>query len=115
MWHEYPIPTDFENQKKIIRVLREWIQRLETDNLISGFAFNHYFSNVGVPDELRIRFQYTKEHFRERVENQLETEVKKTLPSYVMQERGCGVQTQPISMFFKPMNSEVDVLFLHGN
>jgi hypothetical protein len=93
MWHEYPIPTDFENQKRIIRALREWIQQLEADNLISGFAFNHYSSNPEVPDQLRVRFQYSAEHNRQGVENQLETEVKEMLPSYVMQEREWGSDT----------------------
>lgn len=83
LWHEYPIPTHFEKQKEIIRKLRKWIQQLEKDNFIVGFAFNHYSSNPDVPDELRIRFEYTDEQNRENVEAQLETEVKKMLPSYV--------------------------------
>lgn len=93
MWHEYPIPADFERQKQIIRALRKWILQLEEDNLISGFAFNHYFSNPNVPDELRVRFQYTEERNREQVEVQLETEVEKVLQDYVMQEREWGTDT----------------------
>lgn len=91
MWHEYPIPTDFENQKRIIRDLRRWIQQLETDNLITGFAFNHYCHD-GI-SELRIRFQYSNEQNREQVENQLQTEVRRTLPNYNVQEREWGTDT----------------------
>jgi hypothetical protein len=87
LWHEYSIPADFEKQKEIIRTLRKWIQQLEKDGLIVGFAFDHYFSNPTVPDELRIRFEYKDEQNRENVESQLETQVKKILPTYVKQER----------------------------
>lgn len=93
LWHEYPIPANFERQKQIIRALRRWIQQLERDNLISGFAFNHYSSNPNVPDELRIRFQYTEERNREQVEVQLETKVKEIIPDYVRQERDWGTDT----------------------
>jgi hypothetical protein len=41
LWHEYPIPADFNKQKEIIRKLREWIQQLENADLIVGFAFSH--------------------------------------------------------------------------
>lgn len=93
LWHEYPIPADFVKQKEIIRDLRKWIQQLEKDNLIVGFAFDHYFLNPGVPDELRIRFEYKDEQNRESVESQLETEVKKILQSYVKHERTWGSDT----------------------
>jgi hypothetical protein len=57
MWYQFPIPTDFENQKRIIRQLRRWIQKLEEDGVINGFAFNHYFmKNL---NELRLRFDCT--------------------------------------------------------
>ena len=90
MWHEYPIPVDFDTQKEIIRKLRSWIQQLENDNFIDGFAFNHYFQvpqNPNEPDELRIRFQYSNEQHRDIVESELENEVKKLLPNYVQEER----------------------------
>lgn len=86
MWHEYPIPTDFDNQKRIIRALRGWIQQIERDGLVSGFAFNHYYTPEGL-SELRVRFQYSNEQNRRQVENQLDTEVKRNLPNYVLQER----------------------------
>ena len=92
MWHEYLIPTDFENQKRIIRALREWIQQLERDGLVSGFAFNHYYTPEGL-SELGVRFQYSSEQNREQVENQLNAEVKRTLPNYVLQEREWGLDT----------------------
>jgi hypothetical protein len=92
LWHEYPIPTDFENQKRIIRALREWIQQLERDGLIGGFAFNHYYTPEGL-SELRVRFQYSNEQNREQVENQLDIEVKKFLTNYALQEREWGSDT----------------------
>ena len=96
MWHEYPIPADFDKQKEIIRKLRNWIQQLENHNLIVGFAFNHYFQvppNPNEPDELRVRFEYRDEQNRDIVESELENEVKKLLPNYVKQERNWGSDT----------------------
>jgi hypothetical protein len=95
LWHEYPIPADFNKQKEIIRKLREWIQQLENDNLIVGFAFNHYqvSPTLNEPDELRVRFQYSDEQNRDIVESELEIEVKKLLPNYVKQERNWGSDT----------------------
>lgn len=87
LWHEYSIPADFEKQKETIRALRKWIQQLEKGGLIVGFAFDRYFSNPTVPDELRVRFEYKDEQNRENVESQLEIEVKRLLPSYAKQER----------------------------
>jgi hypothetical protein len=90
LWHEYPIPADFDTQKEIIRKLRSWIQQLENDNFIDGFAFSHYFQfpqNPNEPDELRVRFQYSDEQNRDVVEAELENEVKKLLPNYVQEER----------------------------
>ena len=90
MWYEYPIQADFDKQKEIIRKLRSWIQQLENDKFIDGFAFNHYFQipqNPNEPDELRIRFQYSDEQHRDIVESELENEVKKLLPNYVQEER----------------------------
>jgi hypothetical protein len=101
LWHEYPIPADFSKQIEIIRKLRNWIQQLENDNLIDGFAFNHYFqvpSNPNEPDELRIRFQYREEQNRDTVESELENEVKKLLPNYVKQKRHWGSDTTDTHM-----------------
>ena len=90
MWHEYPIPADFDKQKEVIRKLRKWIEHLENVGLIVGFAFNHYFqdsSNPNETDELRVRFQYTDERNRKIVESELKKEVNKLLPNYVKEER----------------------------
>jgi hypothetical protein len=90
LWHEYPIPADFNKQKEIIRRLRNWIRQLENDNVIVGYAFNHYFQvppNPNEPDELRIRFEYSDEQNQDVVEAELESEVKKLLPNYVKHER----------------------------
>lgn len=90
MWYEYPIPADFDKQKEIIRALRTWIQQLENAGFIEGFAFNHYYSdpqNPNEPNELRIRFQYSDEQNRPRIELELESEVKNLLPNYVKQVR----------------------------
>ena len=96
MWHEYPIPADFNKQKEIIRKLRNWIQQLENDNLIVGFAFNHDYQvspNLNEPDELRVRFQYSDEQNRDIVESELENKVKKLLPNYVKQVKNWGSDT----------------------
>lgn len=66
MWHEYPIQSNFDMQKRIIRSLRVLVEQLEADRLIAGYCFDHYFPN---PDELRIRFQYTMK----RIERMLRT------------------------------------------
>lgn len=50
MWYEYPIPANFELQKRIIRQLREWIQGLEKRGLIAGYAFNHYSRGSRAPE-----------------------------------------------------------------
>jgi len=95
LWHEYPIPADFDKQKEVIRKLRNWIQQLENDTLIVGFAFNHYqvSPNLNEPDELRVRFQYSDEQNRDIVESELEIKVKKLLPNYVKRERNWGSDT----------------------
>ena len=96
MWYEYPIPADFDKQKKIIRALRKWIQQLENDQVIEGFAFKHYYSepqNPKEPDELRVRFQYSDEQNRPIVELELESEVKKLLSNYVIKVRSWDSKT----------------------
>ena len=90
MWYEYPIPADFDKQKEIIRALRKWIQQLENEGFIEGFAFSHYYSDQrdpNEPDELRVRFQYSDEQNRDRIELELESEVKNLLPTYAKQVR----------------------------
>lgn len=54
------------------------MQNLEKRKLVIEYAFDHYFSNLNEPDELRVRFQYTEEKNREAVERELEREVKKS-------------------------------------
>ena len=96
MWHEYPIPSDFDKQKEIIRALKNWIQQLENEMLIEGFSFSHYYGdlqNPNEPDELRVRFQYSDEQSRYRVELELENEVKNLLPNYVKQVEEVGSYT----------------------
>ena len=87
MWHEYPIQSDFDTQKRIIRRLRVWIEQLETDGSISGYCFDHYFPN---PNELRIRFQYSNEANRANVEHQLEEHVQELMPNYVLTHQEWG-------------------------
>ena len=96
MWYEYPIPADFDKQKEIIRALRKWIQQLENDQVIEGFAFKHYYSepqNPKEPDELRVRFQYSDEQNRPIVELELESEVKNLLPNYFIKVRSWDSET----------------------
>jgi hypothetical protein len=93
LWHEYPIRADFERQKEIIRNLRALIQALERENLIVGYAFDHYFNIPNEPNELRIRFQYSDEQNRREVESQLEASVRRLHPNYVLEERAWGSDT----------------------
>lgn len=98
MWYEYPVPANFEKQKEIIRKLRTWIQLLEKEKFIVGFAFNHYFqfpTNPNEPDELRIRFEYADETKRKDVEAKLEEEVKRLVPDYIKKERVWGDDSTP--------------------
>jgi hypothetical protein len=83
LWYEYPIPADIENQRKIIRQLRKWIQNLESRGIIQGFAFNHYFPN---PSILNIRFDCIDDKL-ETIRKELTQEVKRLLPNYVLEER----------------------------
>jgi hypothetical protein len=90
LWYEYPIPADLQRQKEAIRKLKTWIQYLEKEGKILGYAFDHYFhipSDPNEPDELRIRFEYKDEEMRKDTEMQLEQEAKKLLPEYVNNER----------------------------
>ncbi len=91
MWHEYPVPASFGKQREIIRKLRPWIQSVEEEKMVVGYAFDHYFNNPNEPDELRIRFEYSDEKNKETIESQLEQEVKKSLPDYLNQERIWGM------------------------
>ena len=96
MWHEYPIPADFDKQREIIRALKLWIEQLENEGLVEGFSFSHYYQDLQNPDEsdeLIIRFQYSGEQSRYRVELELENEVKNLLPSYIKQVRTEGSDT----------------------
>ncbi|MCK4477599.1 hypothetical protein KAU88_03600 [Candidatus Bathyarchaeota archaeon] len=83
LWYEYPIPADIEKQRVIIRQLRKWIISLESRDIIKGFAFNHYYPN---PSTLNIRFDSSEDKL-ETMRKELEQEVKKLLPDYVLQER----------------------------
>jgi hypothetical protein len=83
LWYEYPISADIEQQRAMIRQLRKWIQSLESRGIIQGFAFNHYHPN---PSILNIRFDCTEDKL-ETIRKELEQEVKKLLPDYVLQER----------------------------
>jgi hypothetical protein len=81
MWYEFPISTDLRRQREIIRQLRKWIVSLESRGIIEGFAFDHYFPN---PEALHIRFDCTDNEKLQTVKNELEIEVKKLLPNYVL-------------------------------
>jgi hypothetical protein len=81
LWIEYSIPADFERQKQIIRHLRTWIESIEERGLVRGFVFDHYSGQEGVPDDLRVRFDYPNEANPE-VENELRTRVREFVPDY---------------------------------
>ncbi len=81
MWIEYSIPANFERQKEIIKQLRTRIESAEARGLVRGFAFDHYSGQEGVPDDLRIRFDYPNEANPE-VENELRDRVKEFIQDY---------------------------------
>jgi hypothetical protein len=81
MWIEYSIPAEFERQKQIIRHLRTWIESIDKQGLISGFAFDHYAGQTGVQDDLRVRFDYPDE-VNPDVENELQTKIREFIPEY---------------------------------
>ena len=83
MWYEYPIPANPQKQREIIRKLRKWIENLETRGIIRGFAFNHY----STPETLNVRFDCVDKENLKTVRKELEQEVKKMLPNYVLEER----------------------------
>jgi len=84
MWHEFPISTDPEKQREIIRQLRKWIESLESRGIVQGFAFNHYYPD---PEALHIRFDCADEENLKTIRKELENEVKKLLPNYILEER----------------------------
>ena len=83
MWYEYPIPADYEGQREIIRRLRKWIESLESRGIIEGFAFNHYSASK----TLNVRFDCTDKEKLKIVRKELEEEVKKLIPDYILEER----------------------------
>lgn len=84
MWYEFPIPANPKKQREIIRQLREWIESLESRGIVQGFAFDHYSPS---PEALHIRFDCTGEEKLKILRKELENEVKKLLPNYVLKER----------------------------
>jgi hypothetical protein len=83
MWYEFPIPADPKKQREIIRQLRSWIENLESRGVVQGFAFDHYSPD---PEALHIRFDTDEEKLK-TVRKELENEVKKLLPNYVLKQR----------------------------
>lgn len=83
LWYEYPIPADYEKQRKIIGQLRKWIQSLESRGIIEGFAFNHYFP---VSATLNVRFDCIDEEKLKIIRKELEQEVRGFVPNYVSEE-----------------------------
>ena len=81
MWIEYSIPANFERQKQIIRHLRTWIESIDEQELIRGFAFDHYSGQEGIQDDLRVRFDYPNE-VNPDIENGLRTRVRELIPDY---------------------------------
>jgi len=65
------------------RKSRKWIQSLESRGIVHGFSFNHYHPN---PSILNIRFDCADDKL-EIIRKELENEVKKLLPNYVLEER----------------------------
>ena len=77
MWYEYPIPSDYATQRRIIRQLRKWIQSLETRGIVQGFAFDHYTASQTV----NLRFDCSEDQL-ETVRSELEREVRPFVQNY---------------------------------
>lgn len=86
MWIEYSIPADFDTQKRIIRQLRTRIEDTEQQELIRGFAFDHYFGRPDTQDDLRVRFDYPNEE-NPIVRNGLRDAIRPLVPNYLPQGR----------------------------
>lgn len=86
MWLEYVIPADFERQRQVICQLRTWIENIEQQGLIRGFAFDHYFGRPNVQDDLKIRFDYPNEE-NPTVRDGLRDLVRPLVPGYLPQGR----------------------------
>lgn len=84
MWYEYPIPANYQKQKETIKQSKKWIESLESRDLIQGFAFNHYYPVSGT---LNIRFDCIDEEKLKIIRKELEREVKRLVPNYVLEER----------------------------
>jgi hypothetical protein len=81
MWFEFPISADAKKQREIIRQLRKWMESLESRGIVNGFAFDHYSPN---PEALHIRFDCADKENLKILRKELEDEVKKLLPNYVL-------------------------------
>ncbi len=81
MWIEYSIPADFETQKRIIRDLRAWIEGIEEQGLISGFAFDHYGGRANIQDDLKVRFDYPSAENSD-VTDGLRDRIREFIPDY---------------------------------
>lgn len=74
MWIRFSIPIEFNEQKRAIRGLKPWIQELERDRRISGFAFNHYFGERRQA-YLRLRFDLPNEALINDIESELQNKL----------------------------------------
>jgi hypothetical protein len=86
LWLEYRIPADLEREKQMIRQMRTWIEKIEQQGLIRGFAFDHYFGRADARDELRVRFDYPNEE-NSTVRDGLRDAVRPLAPDYSPQGR----------------------------
>lgn len=95
MWYEYTIPVDFELQKLIIRKLRKWIQDLEKDGFVKGFAFDHYVNDPDRGTAIYIRFDYPpNRETQDKVKKELVDEVRKVIHDYELKEAPWSSKTE---------------------
>jgi hypothetical protein len=86
LWIEYSVPADFETQKRIIRHLRKWIEGIDEQGFVRGFAFDHYFGGDAAQSDLRVRFDYPDE-INPEIESELETKIKELIPEFSLHSR----------------------------
>ena len=63
LWYEYPIPANIEQQRRIIKQLRKWIQNLESPGIAQGALANQVYSSLKNPNrkQASLSFKLTRE------------------------------------------------------
>ncbi len=69
MWYQFNINGTPYEQIDIIKNLKNWITELEVQDIIEGFAYNHYHGD-SIEDHVAIRFDCSEENVN-KIKNEL--------------------------------------------